>query len=252
MPLFKTKAFVLKSTPFKDYDKRVVLLTEDHGKIVGIARGAKKSQRRFGGGLESLTLVTAIYFEKHQQGLVRLQEVQVIDHYEKVKSSVQRLAYGSYFLELISEVMREREASKNLFSYLKAYLEALEKTKNEALLSRLFEARLLPKIGWRPILDQCVVCKKETTALRDDLLFSMSLGGIICRECFSSEKRKGFLESKKISKEAALYLEAMIAQKTRLKMEFQLGKELQNILPPLFISSTRQKSQIVRFYSAGV
>jgi len=67
MALFKTKACVVQAFPFKDYDKRVVMLTEDYGKVVGIARGAKRSKKRFGSGLESLTLINAVYFEKQKK-----------------------------------------------------------------------------------------------------------------------------------------------------------------------------------------
>ena len=47
---------VLKTTPLRESDLLVVLYTATHGRVAAVARGARKSQRRFAGALQLLVL----------------------------------------------------------------------------------------------------------------------------------------------------------------------------------------------------
>jgi len=44
---YLTPAIVLRSRPFGESDKIVSFLTESYGKLTGIAKGAKRSRKRF-------------------------------------------------------------------------------------------------------------------------------------------------------------------------------------------------------------
>ncbi len=227
MESHKTSAFVFRSIPFRDFDKRVILLSRDFGKITAIAHRAQRSQKRFGAGLESLTLLSVIYQEKSSSSLVQLQEVAILDSFLSLKKSVKKMAYGSYFLEILSEVMRDNESLPQLFDFLHAFLKALEKTKEEELLARLFEARLLPKIGYQPILKQCLRCKISRDLLPAGLSFSLDSGGILCSGCLRISREA----VQKVSKEAILYLDHMISQEKSLSANVPLGRELKTFLP---------------------
>ncbi|MCP4714472.1 MAG: DNA repair protein RecO, partial [Deltaproteobacteria bacterium] len=48
-------AIVLQTIDYAEYDRIVSLYTKDYGRIRGIAKGAKRSQKRFGGTLEPFT-----------------------------------------------------------------------------------------------------------------------------------------------------------------------------------------------------
>lgn len=56
MPDFSTQAVVLRSVDYGDSDKIVTLFTSGYGKISAIAKGAKRSMKRFGGTLELFSL----------------------------------------------------------------------------------------------------------------------------------------------------------------------------------------------------
>src|SRR3989338_1995478 len=109
MQFKSTQAFIFEAVDFKDFDKRVVLLTKDFGKITAIALGAKKSQKRFGAALEPLTQVVASFVQKPHQSMVRLEECNIIQSYTTMKSDLERLSYGCYFLEVMATVMPQEE-----------------------------------------------------------------------------------------------------------------------------------------------
>ena len=48
------RGVVLKTTPLRESDLLVVLYTATHGRVAAVARGARKSQRRFAGALQLL------------------------------------------------------------------------------------------------------------------------------------------------------------------------------------------------------
>lgn len=227
MESHKALSFVLRSIPFKDFDKRVILLTRQFGKVVAIAPRAQKSQKRFGSGLESLTLVSALYHMKPNSSLGQLQEVQILNPFSVLKKNVKKIAYGSYFLEMIGEVMGENEPSPNLFDFLQSFLEALEKRSQEEVLARFFEARLLPKIGYQPILKHCVKCLLPFEAFEGNISFSLSLGGIVCFRCLGREDDT----SRRVSKEVIRYLDHMMAPKKSAPISLPLLREIKTFLP---------------------
>jgi len=228
MVLFKTNAIIVKAYPFRDYDKRVVMLTRDHGKLTAIAPYAQKSKKRFGAGLETLTLVSAEIREKETSSLVRLQEVKIIDSFAPLKKDIIKIAYGSYFLEVVSEVMREKESASALFDFLHYFLKGLQKTKNEAWLARFFEIKLLNNIGFKPELENCIRCKKALKGLEGRLGFSVAAGGLFCGECLLMREP----ECQRISIETVTIIKKMITTDKLFPLDQpEQGDELKNLLP---------------------
>jgi DNA repair protein RecO (recombination protein O) len=67
MALKESEAVVLRTYPLREADLLVTLFTRAEGKVRGVARAAKKSQRRFGGALEPLTYVRAFYEDRERR-----------------------------------------------------------------------------------------------------------------------------------------------------------------------------------------
>jgi DNA repair protein RecO (recombination protein O) len=61
----RTPAIVLRGRPHGESDKIVTFLTKDWGKVTGIAKGAKRSQRRFVNVLEPFTHVQLRFRSSH-------------------------------------------------------------------------------------------------------------------------------------------------------------------------------------------
>ena len=61
MALIETESIILKSYNLAEADKIVVFLSEDHGMIRGVAKGAKRLKSKFGSGLEPFSIVRITY-----------------------------------------------------------------------------------------------------------------------------------------------------------------------------------------------
>ncbi len=182
MPYYKTPAVILHSLDFAESDKLVTFFTRDFGKLRGIAKGAKRSRKRFGSGLEPLTCSAVCFFEKEKNALVRLDHCDIVHCYTHIHSDLLRLGYAGYVAELINLTAAERERSDELYALLVSFLELLDRPSFREEFVRIFELRLLALVGYRPELGSCVICRREAKD-RHRHWFCQSKGGLICSHC---------------------------------------------------------------------
>ena len=93
-----TPAIVLRSWPFGESDKIVSFLTERYGKVTGIAKGAKRSRRRFVNTLELFSLVNLRFQDRPHSALAFVYACDPIRHFKELTTSLEKIAYASYFV----------------------------------------------------------------------------------------------------------------------------------------------------------
>ena len=155
MPLYQTPAIVFRSTPYGESDRIVTLYTLDFGKIKGIAKGAKRSQKRFANTLEIGSYIQVVFFEKETQDLVRLDHSELIHPFGSLREDIIKLAWASYFIELVNEMTAEKIKNKALFRLLVFFLNLIDQGMLQEETQRVFEVRLLSHLGYQPHFDHC-------------------------------------------------------------------------------------------------
>ena len=181
MPLLKTPALIFHTMSYGESDQIVTLYTQEFGKVKGIAKGAKRSRKRFGARLEIASYVNATFFEKETSDLVRLSHCDLIRPFEGLREDIFKLAWASYFIELVSEMTAERIQNKPLFRLLIAFLSLIDRGVLKEEVQRIFEVRFLSCLGYRPQLDHCTRCQKTLSGER--FFFSPREGGVLCPAC---------------------------------------------------------------------
>ncbi len=154
-------AIVLRSVPYEERHRVVTALTENHGKVSGLARNAIQS-RRFGGTLEPFVASSWIFVERPGADLVRIEEAEVRRTFEGLRKDFERLAEASVFNELMLKLAPEREACPELFRLHSNALVALEELPGSGVeLSLLngYMAKLLQWCGNHPQLRSCMGCQ---------------------------------------------------------------------------------------------
>src|SRR5436853_6862297 len=102
---FATLALVLRTRPYGESDRIVTFLTEDHGKLTGIAKGAKNSRRRFGGTLEPFVRIRAVFRQRTGAELAFLLRCEFLGVWRTFSQDLDRFAAGSYVLELTERMV---------------------------------------------------------------------------------------------------------------------------------------------------
>ncbi|MEE8574668.1 MAG: DNA repair protein RecO, partial [Thermodesulfobacteriota bacterium] len=178
---YKTEAVVLNAFDYGESDVIVSLCTRDFGKIKGIAKGGRRSKKRFVATLSPLARIDLHFHHSERSDLNRLEDSKLIDGFNALKTDIERVSIGSYFLELTDEMTREGEPAPELFELLTGFLRMIENTEKPANVARFFEIRMLSLLGFMPVLDGCVVCNKSSNGERG--YFNSERGGLVCKAC---------------------------------------------------------------------
>lgn len=189
MPLHKTKAVVLRALSYGEADRIITLYSQEFGKIKGIAKGAKRSQKRFGNSLEIGSCISASFFEKETADLVRLGHCDLIRPLAGLHGDIKRLAWASYLIELVEAMTADRIQNKDLFRLLVVFLDITDKETFREEWLRVFEVRLFSLVGYEPQLGLCRRCQKRLT--QETVFFDAREGGVLCPSCAAG--RSGLL-----------------------------------------------------------
>jgi DNA repair protein RecO (recombination protein O) len=185
MPVFSTPAIMLRRLDFGDYDLIVTFFSLQRGKISMIAKAAKKSTKRFAGILELFSVLDLVGSTGRGKGLPILQEAALKHPFDKIRADIRKMAYASYWAELIYDWMEENERHTELYYLFKHVLSELDGSEtSEEVLSILFQIRLLVLSGHRPNLVHCCRCRTSLELIRHGkLIFDIVKGGITCEKC---------------------------------------------------------------------
>ncbi len=181
MYLLKTDAVVIHCADFGESDLIVTLYTYDLGKIRGIAKGAKRSKKRFVNNLQPFSYIRII-FSEGRGGLIRLDQADIIQPFFLISKDIFKVLYGSYFLELMKEMTGEKEANPQLFCLLVDFLSVLNDSPPREEYLRVFEMRVLDLLGYRPRLGECTICARRISQ-GEGAWFSYRHGGVVCKGC---------------------------------------------------------------------
>jgi DNA repair protein RecO (recombination protein O) len=185
MPLFTTNAIVIRSLNYSESDKIVTFFTRDFGKLKGIAKGARRSKKRFQNALSLFSHLRLIFFDKEGLSLVRAESCDILHSFPRIREDLRKILYGNYYLELVNEMAEEREASREAFELLLCFLSNLETMAPQEEQLRLFEIRMLSLFGYRPNMTRCGLCKKGGEDLQEipSVFFSLEKGVLVCERC---------------------------------------------------------------------
>lgn len=177
-----TTAFVLRTHPYGESDRIVTFITEDCGKVSGIAKGAKRSQRRFAGTLEPFVKVRLAFRSRPRSELAFIERCELLEALPNFRVDLDRFACGSYILELTDRMVMGREPGREVFLYVEAVLSMLDRLGAHASIIRAFELHILEAAGYRPELDRCRSCGCHTAAL-PLVVIVPARGGAFCPRC---------------------------------------------------------------------
>jgi len=157
----RSDAIILRTRDHGESDRLVTFFASGQGKLTGIAKGARRSKKRFVHTLEPLSLVHLTYVERAPSGLVRIDGSELRNPFTALRQDLARLGYASLGAELVLELAPEREANPALFALFSQYLDRLEESADSEALALLFQARILSLSGFGPNLQRCARCGKE-------------------------------------------------------------------------------------------
>ena len=140
---------VIKSAPAGEYDRRLVILTCERGKITAFARGARRPGSTLMAASAPFVFGTfALYEGRDAYSLV---SVDVQNYFREITEDMEAACYGSYFLEFADYYGRENLEAVETLKLLYQSLRALcHKNLDNRLVRYIFEIKALALNGEYP------------------------------------------------------------------------------------------------------
>ena len=140
----KDQVITLKTSYFGESDLIVRSLNQNGALTTFIAKGARKSRRRFTGGvLEPAHFIGVEYRVSKRSNLHQLQQAWFLKRFDGIRTDYDRLQLALYFLSVMNRISQEGMDSPDLFHLLGNSLEAATHSKHLFILQFVFEFRLL-------------------------------------------------------------------------------------------------------------
>ena len=179
---------VLKTMPLRESDLLVTLFTEQHGRVNAVARGARRSQRRFAGTLSLLVLGRYQLGRPPRGDLWSLESGDIVREWTQLATDVIAVAHASYVAELIGALLPPESPEPDALALVIALWDSLAEAGPSPGALRAIELALLQIAGHRPALATCAACSKP---LEQGAVFDPSRGGAVCRSCAAGSRGPG-------------------------------------------------------------
>ena len=180
---YVTEAINLKSYNLNDADKIIVMYSKDNGLIKGVAKGIKKPKSKLGARMD-LLVANSLQLLKGRN-LDTIMQAQTVNNFKKTREDFDKLMFSSYVSELVMNFGEGSEsASKEIYDLLYKALNRIADSgeKKDALIAVIkFQLKLLLILGFCVELDSCLCCRERV--LDEEMYFSSTMGGIVCKEC---------------------------------------------------------------------
>ena len=174
---------VLTAAPIGEYDKRIVILTRERGKISVFARGARRAGNALMGVTEPFSFGTFMIYEGRTS--YTLMSASISNYFSELRMDMEGAYYGFYFMDLAAYYGREGNDETRLLGLLYQTLRALLNPHIPNRLVRcIYELKAVTVNGEGPQVFSCISCGKQ----EGSFWFSVRRGGILCEDCRQTEK----------------------------------------------------------------
>jgi DNA repair protein RecO (recombination protein O) len=184
VPAHATSAIVLRAVSYGEADRVVTLFGRTTGRVSALARGARKSQRRFAGGLGLGSVGDISVRERAGAELLTLESFDVTASHPRFSSDVACMAHAAYVSELVTKLCAPRQVELAVFDWLATFLDLLDAEGASAERLRVFELGLLGRLGFGPVVASCAVCGGERSGPEPVAYrWDPDRGGTVCAAC---------------------------------------------------------------------
>lgn len=176
---FRATGYVVRTHAFGESDLIVTVLTLEHGKRRCIAKGARRSKKRFAGGaLEPFQHLSLRLGKRENRGLDFLHESRVLSSNLKVSSDILAFAWCSYLTEITDLMTVDDDPCREIATAYGAMVQAVVEDRPEPP-AHHYLLQLLDHAGWAPDFGACGICAEEMTPYLKPVLDHRG-SGLVC------------------------------------------------------------------------
>ncbi len=178
-------ALVLGRVDYRESDLILQLFTDGLGRLSALARGSRKSNKRFSGALEPMHTLQLELNDRPRGELYTLKDARITRARTGLTAQLDSLTTAGKALKWVKKAAPHHTPEPELWRAISLLLDALNEPMTGGAPQQLlagFGTRLLEVLGWGLHLTSCVSCAKPCPEGRAAWIHP-ERGGIICRSC---------------------------------------------------------------------
>ena len=178
----KTEAIILRTRDFGESDCIVTVFSPLYGALKGIAKGARRSSKRFVNSLNIFSYVNMEFNDRRSGDLVWLDSCELIDGFVGIRLHYNLLSKASYVVELTETLFPLNVPSHEMFQLLRWALGAISEGRDLDRTMLIFQTRALRIGGFSINTAKCGICGRVYKG-EGRALFHPRTGSIVCMAC---------------------------------------------------------------------
>lgn len=185
--IINTEGIVLKQRKIASNRRLIVLFSREYGKITAGTNITEKGRGKNALALRPYTFSEYDIFKTRDS--YNINAASVKQSFYSIGEDIDRFMAASTLIEYVDSVLEEGQKANKLFDMTLECLECIaDASKGYNSIVYAFIVKSLRIFGVMPELNRCVNC---SDSIEGDLFFSITSGGIICRNCTKNEKKEG-------------------------------------------------------------
>lgn len=183
--IIKTEAVVLTKINYSESSNIVSLFTKDYGRISAIVKGGRRPNSKISLIVDPPNYVNVIFYKKESREIQVITGADIVNHYPKLKSDLEKIKYAYAIIELVKNLTPEHEANIKLFRGVIRIFSLFDSSNQPAkIVFGRFFLFFLSVIGYEIQIESCSVCGKSN--LEEEQLSYNFENGILCEDCKSN------------------------------------------------------------------
>lgn len=182
MPNIDITGLVTREVKYGENSRILTVLGKDCGKVSVLASRARTNRSGLLTATQLFSYSDFTLFKGRDGSLLKLNEGEVISAFSNIRNSLEKMAYASYFCDIINQICREGAEENELLSLILNMLYLLDRddctAKKAVKIRAVFQFRALAAAGFAPDCEGCAECGSSNAQY-----FSRSGGVFYCEKC---------------------------------------------------------------------
>ncbi len=222
-----SQSIIMRIRELGESDLLVHFFSSDRGRLKGVAKGARKSRKRFVNCLDIFSLVNLEYSIRRKSELCFIHSGKLIDAYPGLRTDFATFSKASYMIELTEILFPWELPDRGIFEILRRSFERLAKREGVEIIPILFELMAMSIGGYSMNLAKCCICGRKYQN-QGIAVFIPDSGGIACLNC-----QQISAVSPRLSPEAIETIERIQTRSCNLLTDFQCADHILAEIKPV-------------------
>ena len=190
MGIVEAHGIVTREIKYGDTSRILTVITREFGKISVLATGARTNKSGLLAATQLFSYVSFTLFKGREKSLYKINSGEIESSFSKIRNSLERMAYASYFCDITNYVVQEDSPDTEQLNLLLNCLYMLAEDKlSYNMIKAVFEFRTLAIQGLVPDLTVCGDC----TTLENLIYIDTENGCALCEKC--GEKKENLIRT---------------------------------------------------------